>query len=215
MMNEDATRFPLCWPAGWARTAHHHRQRARFATGRAVTTDLGNGERRTDRVARPLTVADAINRLSTELERLGATQEILSTNVPVRLDGLPRSGQAEPQDVGAAIYFRLKGKPRCLACDRWDRVADNLAAIAQHIDALRRIDRYGVGTLDQAFAGYAALPPTAEEWWLILDVPRTASREQILSAHRQLAGQHHPDRGGDPTMMARVNRARDVALELL
>jgi hypothetical protein len=33
-------------------------------------------------------------------------------------------------------------------------VADNIAAIAAHIDAIRRQDRYGVGTLDQAFAGY-------------------------------------------------------------
>jgi hypothetical protein len=209
---ETATRYPLSWPAGWTRTPPHQRKRAAFTASSVVTQPGANGPV-TARRTRPLTVADALKRLSAELDRLGATQTLLSTNVEVRLDGLPRSGQAEPRDPGAAAYFKLRGKPRCLACDRWTRVADNIAAIAQHIDALRRIERYGVGTMEQAFAGYAALPPTAIDWSLVLGVPETATRDQILDAHRRLAAVHHPDKGGRSDDMARINQARDVALK--
>jgi hypothetical protein len=153
----------------------------------------------------------AISRLSGELDRLGATHPILSTNVETRLDGLPRSGQSNPDDPGAAVYFRFKGQPRALACDRWDRVADNIAAIAQHIDALRRIDRYGVGTMEQAFAGYAALPPSAEDWWLVLGVSQDATPEQIEAAFLARARVAHPDAGGNHHDMAKLSEARVIA----
>lgn len=124
---------------------------------------------------------------------------------------MPRSGQPEPTDPGAAVYFKLKGKPRCLACDKWARVADNIAALAQHIDALRRIERYGVGTMEQAFAGYAALPPSPSDWWIVLGVPQEATDAQIDDAYRQLARKSHPDAGGSHSEMARINAARDAA----
>lgn len=208
-MNETATRYPLSWPTGWKRTLAHQRRRAEFSrVVKAYNQATGKTERSG---ARALTVYDALQRLTAELDRLGASEEILSTNVQVRLDGLPRSGQAEPGDPGAAVYFTLKKKPTVLACDRWDRVADNIAAIAQHIDALRRIDRYGVGTLEQAFAGYAALPPAATEWWLILGVQPNATLEHVEAAYRELARLAHPDAGGDHDQMARLNAARDDA----
>mgnify|MGYP000712282402 CR=1 FL=1 len=144
--HETATRYPLTWPAGWKRTPTAQRARARFRSGRTE-----------------LSIYEATQRLQGELERLerGIGGVVLSTNVETRLDGMPRSDRRAPADPGAAVYFRLKGQPRCLACDKWDRVADNIAAIAAHIEAIRAVDRYGVGTLDQAFAGYAALPAPA------------------------------------------------------
>jgi DnaJ-domain-containing protein 1 len=129
----------------------------------------------------------------------------------VRLDGLPRSGHREPDDPGAAVYFSLHGKPRCLACDRWNTVAENLAAIAAHVSAIRAVDRYGVGTLDQAFAGYAQLPASTEEWWTILGVAPDASRTEIDEAFRALAKKVHPDAGGSNEAMARLNEARRAA----
>lgn len=196
-MNAEATRFPLAWPTGWPRTVSHKRQRSNFRTKGAQ-----------------LSVYAAIQRLSGEVDRLGARNVILSTNMETRLDGLPRAGQSEPRDPGVAVYFSLKKAPRCLACDRWTRTADNVAAIAQHIDALRRIDRYGVGTLDQVFAGYAALPPKADPWE-VLGVPRTATRDAINDAHRCLAILNHPDKGGSDEQMARINGARDEALRVM
>jgi hypothetical protein len=188
-------RFPLAWPTGWPRTPRAQRQRARFAS-RGQT----------------LSVADGLKRLSAEVDRLGARYALVSSNVEVRLDGWPRSGQPEPADVGVALYFQLHGQARVLACDRWTRVADNLAAIAQHIDALRRIDRYGVGTMAQAFAGYTALPAQASPWWTVLEfADRPTSLAAVEQRHTELARRHHPDRGGSLDTMAKINAARDAA----
>lgn len=206
----EQQRYPLSWPVGWKRTSAYERQQAPFSRGGAKRFDTAANQL-VSTPKRPLTVADAIQRLSGELARLGASDEILSTNVPVRLDGLPRSGQSEPADPGAAVYFKLKGKPRCLACDRWTRVADNIAAIAQHIDALRRIERYGVGTMEQAFAGYAALPASPHDWWIVLEVTPDATTAQIDDAFRRLAKKAHPDAGGSHEQMARLNAARTEA----
>lgn len=209
-------RYPISWPTGWKRTPKHQRQRARFqATGKRVEQRRGtDGVLRevSIPIKRELTVADALKRLQDEFDRLGATQALISSNVELRLDGLPRSGQSEPDDVGVAAYFKLKGKDRCLACDKWNRVADNIAAIAQHIDALRRIDRYGVGNIEQAFAGYAALPAQASPWWTVLDFKeRPTQWTTVVARFQTLAMRYHPDRGGDPEVMAKINAARDAA----
>ena len=204
-MTQEATRYPLSWPAGWKRTNAAARQRARFH-GHELRSGFGNN---VNFVKRSLTLAQGLSRLLSELDRLGAANAIVSTNVAVRLDGLPRSGQGEPADPGAAVYFRLAGKPRCLACDRWNRVADNLAAIAGHVYAIRAVDRYGVGTMEQAFAGYAQLPAAVSEWWTILGLDPNATADQVKDAQRRLAFQHHPDRGGSTELMARINRAAD------
>jgi len=165
--------------------------------------------------SKELTIAAAIDRLAGEIQRLGAINELLSTNVPVGLKGLPYSGSAEPRDPGVAIYFDLKDKPVCMACDKWDRVADNIAAIAQHIDALRRIDRYGVGRVEQAFAGYAALPPSAEDWRIILGVGDYATLDQVDAAFLEKARSAHPDAGGTHDEMAKLTAARDFARKVL
>jgi DnaJ-like protein len=197
-MSEAAQRFPLSWPAGWRRTPGAQRRRAAFRSYR-----------------QQISVTQALGRLERELRLLDARAEILSTNVRLGLRGAPLSREPEPADPGAAVYFELAGKPRCLACDRWERVADNVAAIAQHIDALRRIERYGVGTMEQAFAGYAALPPTAVDWWLVLGVKESASLAEVEAAFRDLAHEHHPDRGGRHEDMARLTEARAVARRVI
>lgn len=163
-----------------------------------------------------LTIAAAIDRLEGELRRLGAEDVLLSTNVPLSLRGMPLSVPKEPADPGAAVYITLHRKPLVFASDKWDRVADNIAAIAQHIDALRRIDRYGVGSLDQAFAGYAALPQSVVEqsWRAVLGYEPSAmpKPEEIEDRFRQLARQHHPDVGGEHDMMSALSIARHNGL---
>ncbi len=191
--------FPLQWPSGWPRA--RFRQRAPFGT----TARSRHGTKDS------LTVAEARERLSDQFEQLGARYVTLSTNLELRLDGLPRSGQPEPRDVGVAVYFRLGGKDTVLACDKWDRVADNIAAIAKHVEALRGIDRWGVGTAAQAFAGYQQLP-SPEQWWQVLSVSERATADEINAAYRRLARSAHPDTGGSTAAMARLNAARDEGM---
>lgn len=48
------------------------------------------------------------------------------------------------------------------------------------------------------------------DYYSILGVPKTASQEEIKKAYRKLAMKHHPDRGGDSEMSARINEAYNV-----
>jgi hypothetical protein len=151
--------------------------------------------------------------LGGELDRLGARKPILSTNMELRLDGMPRAGQMQPNDTGAAVYFELKGKPVSLACDKWLRVEDNIWAIAKHIEALRGQERWGVGSIERAFTGYLALPAVGEssasDWWKTLGVPVNADPEMVRKAYRILVKKHHPDAAGDPELFRRIQQAMD------
>jgi hypothetical protein len=201
---DGVQRYPLAWPAGWPRVTY--RQHASF--GKKAAGDY----------KRPLNLDDAIRRLDGELERLGAADDgaVISTNLRLRLDGRPRGDQGEPGDPGVAVYFRLKKNDRVLACDRYYRVADNIAAIAAHIEALRAIERYGVGTLEQAFAGYAALPPATDAWWLVLSLPKSSTLDKVDERFRELARTAHPDvAGGSHNDMARLTAAREAARKAL
>jgi hypothetical protein len=159
-------------------------------------------------------VFDATGRLEAEIDRLGGRDAVLSTNVSLRLDGRPRSDES-PADPGAAVYFGFRGKATVLAADRFRTTADNIAAIAGHIEALRRVERYGVGTIEQALAGYKALPAdSAANWRAVFGFAAEArpTVDQLDSAYKAAARSRHPDLGGSDVEMAHVNRARDYAL---
>lgn len=148
--------YPLSWPTGWPRSTAQSRVRGRFKSVTRESYSSGGG---TYTRARELTIYAAMRRITDELDRLGACGALVSSNLQRNNDGTPRSQQREPDDPGVAVYFQHKGQPRVLACDRYDRTADNMAAIAAHLDAMRTMLRHGVGTAEQAFAGYQALPP--------------------------------------------------------
>ena len=78
--------FPLQWPDGWVRSRPTHRR-------------SNNAWKKTFGVYR--------DHLVDEIERLGATTLVISTNVPLTLKGLPREGFT-PIDPGVAVYF---GRP--------------------------------------------------------------------------------------------------------
>lgn len=202
-------RCPLHWPAAWKRTAAGRRKPARFHGTRTVTGMSGS----TYQQKQALTMADAIDRLSTELGRLGVRDGgwLISSNVKTRRDGLPYSDQRAPDDPGVAVYFTLRGADRVLACDAWARVADNLAAVAAHIEAIRAIDRYGVGTIDQAFAGYDALPPKGATWRTTLGfaADQIVTLDEVDAAFRARAREAHPDaENGSHDAMSSLTAAR-------
>lgn len=206
-MSAFPQRHPLTWPANWPRTAAAARKTAPFRSTR--TTD--NYRRSVD-----LTTADAIGRLASEMRRLGVASDdwLISSNAELRIDGWPKSDR-EPADPGVAVYFRLKKQDRVLACDGYRRLAGNIAAIAAHIEALRAIERYGVGTLEQAFAGYAALPAKGTTWRTTLGFEPDArvTAADIDRAFRDRARGAHPDRqGGSHDAMASLTAARAEGL---
>lgn len=196
--------FPLTWPTGWKRTEPGKRSRAKF--GRTTQSAHGSWRTRTD-----LTIAQAVDRVRMELHRMGIHDDdlVISTNLQLRLDGLPRSSQGEPADPGVAVYWTDRydrtQPPKCMAIDRYDRVADNLAAVAATLEAMRAIERHGgAEILNRAFAGFVALPgPEATDWRAVLDAGDPDG------SYRRLRSQHHPDNGGDADQFQRVQRAWD------
>ncbi len=201
-MSESITAYPLTYPTGWARTPKSQIIQSRF--GKAGWTRT------------PPSTWQGVQAVNHELELLGAREVIISSNLKLRNDGLPASSQRNPEDAGAAVYFQLNKKPRVLACDKWATVGENLWAIAKHIDALRGQERWGVGTLDQAFTGYAQLEAeTGQHWTSILGLTLNATPEDVKEKFLQFAKQYHPDAGGDPEQFKKVSLARDAALKQL
>lgn len=219
--------YPLQWPAGWPRFKPEQRKRGAF---KAVTTEYGQSGGSWRR-SRELTIYAGLRRITDELDRLGAKGCVVSSNLLRNNDGSPRSSQRSPDDPGIAVYFQHKGQARVLACDRYDRPADNMAAIAAHLDAMRTMIRHGVGTAEQAFAGYSALPPPGGagagagaraprpwrevfgKWAASIDaVDDPDARAAVLAAaFRALSKDAHPDSGGSHERMAELNDAHAAA----
>lgn len=201
--------YPLQWPAGWKRTEAHHRTRARFGKQRTVRsshTDYSYKQRS------EVTIAQATSRVLEELRRMGVDPDglVISMDLLLRLDGLPRSGQRDPNDPGVAVYwvdrYDSARPPRCMAIDRYDRIADNLAAVAATLDAMRAIERHGgAEILDRAFTGFVALPaPGGMDWRLVL------GEDNPEHMYRVLRSRHHPDRNGDADKFREVQAAWDA-----
>lgn len=189
-MNDDITNYPLAWPFGWERISLMNRTRSQFGKHSIISS---------------------ARQLENEIRLMRGRDMIISTNLRVRNDGLPYSNQRPPEDTGVAVYFEWKKKPIVFACDKYRAIEDNLWAIVKHLEALRGQERWGVGSLDQAFAGYAALPdPNERTWWDVLRVTITAGKEEIKAAYFKLANQYHPDHGGDlDNLVAAMKSALD------
>lgn len=188
--------FPLYWPEGWKRTPYSSRE--------------SNG-----------TFRDHIGRnhrdLARQIELLGGRDVIISSNLPLRRDGLPYADASAGDDPGVAVYFNYKKKPMCFACDRYVRVGQNLRAITLTIEAIRGIERWAASDMmERAFKGFTAISETAGEYWRdVFEIPPDAkpSEDQINSMFRNLCFVFHPDHGGKPEEFHRLVLARENALK--
>lgn len=188
--------YPLQWPAGWPRV--RTRQRARYK----------------------VSLAQARDELLSDLRRLHARGVVVSSNVPLRRDGLPLAlqGSVDLPDPGVAVYWTdEKNRPRVIACDCWLGVDENLRAIGLAVGALRQLERCGASNiLERAFEGFSALPSAiipARHWRDVLGFSEaTPLEEAIHAAYRIQARKCHPDTGGSHEAMIELNRAYEDAL---
>lgn len=214
------TASPLYWPKDKRRTLPLNRQaNAPFSVGETkdVAKRQWNGSTYVDvtvkkTASKRVTIAVATDRLEQQLDFLGAEAIVLSTNLELRLNGLPRGNQANPVDPGAAVWFNLKGKRMVFACDKWAQVADNIAALAAHIRATRSVENFGVGTLEQAFAGYRAIEDYSAgiPWRRVLGFKddERVTRDTAEAKFRDQAKRLHPDlTGEDGVQMRQLNQA--------
>lgn len=144
-----------------------------------------------------------------ELEHLGARSAVLLMALrdeEIRIDGRPRAG-ARPSHPGVILACETKTKGALrFPCDTFDDWAANLRAITLHLQALRRIDSYGVSVSGEQYRGWAALPspnghpvgPNEAKATLRRFIGGLADTLSSADAVRQAIMLTHPDRGGKP-----------------
>lgn len=180
--------YPLQWPHGYPRT------KARTYSVYRVSPN------------------DAYAEMMDELGRFGAQNVVVSTNIPLRKDGTPyRDGLTDKlDDPGVAVYFMRNKQRVTIAVDQYAKPWENCRAIGKSVEAFRAIERAGATqVLDQAFTGFAALPPPSQgqHWTRVLDIMMAdATVEAIRAAYKAKARVLTGD------ALAALNVARDAAL---
>ncbi len=186
--------YPLAWPEGWPRTPWSRRGPSRFGK------NLGFSQ---------------IAKLQNELKLLRAQHVVISSNVPLRQDGLPYASETKRRydDPGVAVYFTLKGKALSMARDSYWTPWENIRSLILAIDAIRSIERHGGSTMmERAFSGFAAIaPPDWKKPWREVFGVKSDWRGDIKELYREKARNRHPDAGGSDTLMAELNVAFDEA----
>lgn len=193
------------WPDGfvvapmreWPGTMTARRRRSQFASTHSATLAL----------------------LTREMRELGAKHPTLLIALrpeDFRLDGLPRAGRVAAHP-GIVLSFESKHGPLSYPCDTFDRWQDNLRAIALALEALRKVDRYGVTKRGEQYRGFLALEATAapagfEEVNAALRfleslVNGWADRTEPARLLRGAQRIAHPDAGGDAAVFQRVSLA--------
>jgi hypothetical protein len=179
--------------------------------------------------------------LATEAGNLGATEVVMQLAIgesDLRIDGLVRAN-ATPAHPGVIVSFESRHGPLRYSTDRFKRggLRDhcpgwqaNVRAVALGLEALRKVDRYGISTGGEQYVGYRAIgagqPSSSSmsvEWAARLlayhawhDEVDEAMCSLVLEdpapAFREAAKRLHPDVGGDPEEYRRLTEARDVLL---
>lgn len=185
-MNRVTEAYPLNWPLGWKRAAV------------SIDSRFGSYNKKP-------TIAAATNKLLEELRLFGCDNVIISSDLKLRLDGLPYSSQRTPEDSGVAVYFTYKKEQRVIACDTYSNIGCNIWGISKTIEALRGINRWGCSEiLNKAFDGFKALPEHAgpsvgkRDWWVVMGyykVDQVSSHGAfgIKNVYKMLVKELHPD----------------------
>jgi hypothetical protein len=176
--------------------------------------------------------AETLDLLERELDHLdvvGAVAvRVVAREADVRRDGMLRA-QAKVLHPGVALSFRSSSHgDLTYPCDRFEARyygevswQVNLRAIALGLEALRKLDRYGIAGRGEQYAGWRAIEApgsrpafaSADEAirWLreLTDWPagEPAVLDRLL---RRASAITHPDRGGDRSLWDRVDAARQL-----
>ncbi len=215
------------WPG--ERRGYYQRIEAPFR--HVVTRGTGEQARRS---SERMPLADTLELLRRELEAIGCTEAVVEADVreqDLRLDGWPKSGARVGGEPGVILrVLQSERGPLTMPCDRFTTWHDNLRGIALALEALRKVDRYGVTQRGEQYAGWKAIPAstgptlTTEAAAGILAFyldgsmqDRTALAQMILRSPEQAkrAGLRalqmaHPDKGGGRAEFEEVQLARAV-----
>jgi hypothetical protein len=137
-----------------------------------------------------------------------------------RLDGRPR---ADARAEHPGVIFSLDSKHGHLSypCDRFTTWQDNLRAVALALEALRKVDRYGVTKRGEQYRGFLAIEATAAPAGFATEGDAIAFLRSLVGdvgvigvsalppagLLRRAQRAAHPDRGGDAGIFQRVSLA--------
>jgi hypothetical protein len=185
--------FPLSWPAGFPRSV------------KKINSQF------------TCTTAQARDGILRQVNLMKGSNVIISTNIPVKRDGhLYATGKPVDNDYGVAVYFTWKNDQVVLACDQYNSIWENLRAIQNSIEAMRKLEKWGCSDiLSRAFSGFKTLSEAkTDHWTSILSLHHSATVSEIKIRYRDLAKKYHPDAvGGDQEMFVRIHKAYGDALQ--
>lgn len=146
-----------------------------------------------------------IDLLERETRMLGARLVIVELAIQegdIRLDGQPYAS-TKPAHPGVTVAFDSRHGSLKYTADKFATWQENLRAIALGLEALRKVDRYGMTSRGEQYAGWKALPSGENSL-------RDKGTE-LIRRHggvREALKATHPDHGGDPAEFAAVQAAR-------
>jgi hypothetical protein len=157
--------------------------------------------------------------LDRELRHLNARNVVLELDVrenQIRLDGQLRA-DASATSTAVRIAFESTHGPLVYATDRygydgWDRPRangwqDNVRAIALGMEALRKVDRYGITKRGEQYRGFKAIGDGRQPG---LDLQAARALIDGYGGAAAALKATHPDTGGDPAAFLRVQEARKL-----
>ncbi|GAB2762833.1 hypothetical protein [Nocardioides pakistanensis] len=165
--------------------------------------------------------------LLAEVAHLAGRNLVLEVDVQerhIRLDG-GLYANARPATPAVRVAFDSMHGPLTYATDRFTGWQDNVRAIALGLEALRKVDRYGITKRGEQYAGWKALPGgtggeasrmTREEAIYLLDEYTdrdwaAGDPADVRHVHRRARAAAHPDRhNGDRTLWNKVEQAAKV-----
>jgi len=172
---------------------------------------------------------DTVALLARELRMLDAEGIVVELNFRpeyFRLDGLPRAN-ASADSPAVRVTFRSRWGPLRYETAEYRSWQDNVRAIALSMEALRKVDRYGVSKRGEQYRGWRQLTAgsTAAEDSVVTsgqavavvhrEVEDLYDLEDVAGAFqadaiREALRRSHPDRGGSGEKFRMIMRAREI-----
>lgn len=168
------------------------------------------------------TLGATLEILTRELWMLDAEQIVLQVGYreqDLRQDGMPRATANQLHD-GVALGFQSKWGPLRYETNEFVRRSyggepgwqQNLRAIALGMEALRKVDRYGVSKRGEQYQGWQQIPVKTGAPEDGISTVQDARR--FLDEHggtfAEAVKKLHPDVGGDPDLFRAAVRARQL-----
>lgn len=168
-----------------------------------------------------------ISLLTREARQLGTTLIVIEldlTERDIRNDGWPRN-DARPATPAVAVYLDSRHGDLRYACDTFVHWQDNVRAVALALEALRKVERYGVGGRGEQYRGWLALESgdgagtVDDAAQLLLQVANVATERafpdgwwrnpgDLVAIYRKAAKRSHPDApAGSDELFREVERA--------